>query len=247
MRTPFIDLGLPGVYAPQPAFITHAVTPAGLFYAGSMAFGRRFPVQLGYRVEAYVGRQLGSVAGAVVLPEIAYGRPERKSVDWLVTTPDALLLVECKSQRLPLDARSGGASLLTELAARLNKARAQISATADLVRTGAAPFDVLPGDRPVVGLVVTSEPLYLANSPVITDHLAPTHTPTLVASIRELEQLVAGRDARELGRTLLDVVTNKDRSAWTLETALPDPPRRNALLDEAWRELNAPLRAARDA
>jgi hypothetical protein len=236
-RTPMLDLGGGHVVVPQKAFLLDTMTPTGLFYAGIDAWGRTFADQLGHRVEAYVGRQLRTLDDVEVRPEIQYGRSHRKSIDWFVITPEAVILVECKSQRLPLDARAGGDTLQPELIKRIGKGRAQLNETHALVMQRHPAFVAIPDDRPMIGLLVTSDPLYLANSPFVTRHLPSTAVPTLTASLRELEALVT-LPSNELGSTLLRIATDPEFSTWNLATALRDTPtRRNPLLEEAWDSL----------
>lgn len=67
------------------------------------------------------------------------------------------------------------------------------------------------------------------------DLTTPPPFPTLVASVRELENLVS-RPVEAVERQLVEIANDPDRSTWNLGTALREPaaPGRNTLLDEAW-------------
>ncbi|QHT54642.1 hypothetical protein GXP71_00015 [Cellulomonas sp. H30R-01] len=238
-RTPIVDLGSRGLIAPQPFLVTQAISPGGLFYRGVSAWGPQFANQLGHRVEAYVGRQLGAVEGFDVHPEVTYGpkRNERKTIDWFVITPEAVVLVECKSRRLALSAKAGAAGLAEEYIDRLDKGRQQINTTYELIQNGDPAVSFVPTDRPVYGLVVTSEVFYLANDPAITSRMTATAIPTMCVSLRDLE-LWLSISADELMPELAKVFDDPEKHAVTLEMALPsEKVRNNAILQEAWDRL----------
>ena len=154
---PLVNLGERGIWAPQVMLIERAMYPANLYYRGVDAWGTDFARILGARTEAYVGKHLGLVAGENDLHgEITYreGKNEVKSVDWIWVTPQAIILVECKSARLTLGARAGDPTLPTIAERYLTKAREQLDRTAKLISARTPPFDQFPNDRPVVGLAV---------------------------------------------------------------------------------------------
>ena len=125
---PLVNLGERGIWAPQVMLIERAMYPANLYYRGVDAWGTDFARILGARTEAYVGKHLGLVAGENDLHgEITYreGKNEVKSVDWIWVTPQAIILVECKSARLTLGARAGDPTLPTIAERYLTKAREQ--------------------------------------------------------------------------------------------------------------------------
>lgn len=238
LKTPLVDLGKGGIVAPQTALIPRTVTPSGLFYLGAETWGETLPRQLGYRFEAYVGRQLRSIEVFQVHPEIVYGKPEQRSVDWLVVTPSVVILVECKSRRLTLDARAGGDTLVAEVVKRLDEARGQINRSAKRIQDRSEAFSHIPGDRPMVGLIVTSDPFYMSNTPFIGKHLQQADVPTLFASIRELEHLVS-LPPEQIASTLLSIATDAERATWHLGSALTGAPHnRNTILEAAWQKLS---------
>jgi len=132
INTPFIRMGGRGqVIAPAPSLILKTVTPGGLYYAGMAAHGQDFANDLGTLFEHYIGRQLRTIDGADVHPEVVYGKGGGiKSVDWFVVTRDLVLLVEVKSKRLGPAARAGEATLTHVLKDAIHKARRQLERTA---------------------------------------------------------------------------------------------------------------------
>ncbi|WP_454810571.1 hypothetical protein [Paenarthrobacter nitroguajacolicus] len=100
-------------------------------------------------------------------PEITYDLGSKKSVDWLATLGDTLLLVECKSAKLSLDVRAGGPGALRFLEDRIGKARSQIAKTKGLIEESRPGFEGYKALRPL-GLIVTAEPIHIANESLFT-------------------------------------------------------------------------------
>jgi hypothetical protein len=66
------------------------------------------------------------------------------------------------------------------------------------------------------------------------DRLRPTSFPTLVASLRDLEQLMS-LPPGDIEKTLTTIVSDPEWSTWTLGNALDTTAdRRNPLLNAAW-------------
>lgn len=234
---PLVDLGDAGIWAPQVQYVARALYPANLYYRGIEAWKKRFTDNLGVRVERYVGRQLALFEGyGELCGEIEYrdGKQTMKSVDWIWVTPQAIVLVECKSARMTLAARAGDASVDGITDRYLTHARRQLDRTADLIRAQQPPFDRFPNDRPIVGMTVTSDAFYLGNS-MLSAYGPPSQIDSMALSLRELERWVclAPQDAvNELLRTLAD----PERRRWSFETVMEDrldlP--RNPLLQQGW-------------
>jgi hypothetical protein len=93
---------------PVPLVLLRKASPLGIFYAGVEKWGQSFCDEPLF--EAYVGRQLQLLPGAMILPEIIYSKPERRSVDWFVILENLVLLVEVKSTRPSEQVRIGGPS-----------------------------------------------------------------------------------------------------------------------------------------
>jgi hypothetical protein len=237
--TPFILLPGLAPIAPQPRLILRTTTPGGLYYAGAREWGETFTRELGAKVETYVGRQLKSQKDLEVYPEVAWGKPEQKSVDWFVVTDDALILIECKSGRLPLAARAGADSLKQSLRREIGKAYDQIGRTAEILGESHPEFSHLPRDRKLIGLVVTAEPFYGANSQFLRPDLPATSVPTLTLSLRNLEQLVS-LDADTLIQAVIRIAGDEELSTWEFGSSLKvvlgegTPSVRNKILDDAW-------------
>ena len=242
-RYPLIDLGHAGVWAPVTNLLTTAFAPRNLYFAGFRRWGAVFPHRLGTRLEGYVGRQFRLVAGGQLQGKVLYRRhkAEAESVDWIWVHPDAVVLIEVKSARLTGDALAG-LDLATTTARYLTKARSQIDETADRIRVCHPAFAHIPADRPIIGLAVTGEPFYLANS-TLPEYGAPSRTPSMVLAVREVELLVGAPDAsadsvvQHLLRVVLDPLLRTQVFSTTLPNRLGEI--RNPILDEAW-EMIAP-------
>lgn len=236
LRTaPFVDLGgRGGVVAPEPRLIHRALSVANLYYAGPKAFGDSFHAMLGHRLESYVGRQLAQISGATVHPEIVYDRGIKKTIDWFVILPQAVLLIEVKSARLNALALAGDEDAISAASERyLQKARQQIDTTAALLEANGAEVRHIPKDRQMIGIVVTAEPFYMANS-LMEPYGQPANTPSVVASLAEVEALVT-LSAYDIGRRLLEIINDSERITWNLAQAIGERPdiRHNAILMEA--------------
>jgi len=185
-RYPLIRLPDGSIVAPQPRYILRRVSLGSLYYTGMEQHGTSFSRALGPVVERYVGQQLCLVSGGLLNPEITWGQPEKKSVDWFLVLPDCVVLIEVKSTRLTLGARSGDVDLVQKLQQALDKARGQVDKSAELVRQQHPAFMHIPNDRPLFGLIVTAEPVYIANSPWVDERLRAMDTPTRIKSLRYL-------------------------------------------------------------
>lgn len=235
---PLVDLGERGIWAPQVMLVDRAMYPINLYYRGVDTWGDDFARALGARTEAYVGKQLSLVASEGDLhSEIVYklGKSEVKSVDWIWVTPQAVILVECKSARLTLGARAGDPTLPTIAERYLTKAREQLDRTANLISARTPPFDQFPDDRPIVGLAVTCEPFYLGNS-TLNEYGIRSTIPSVSLSLRELEQWVCFPASDVVGK-LLEILNDPERRTWLFGVALgelPDTP--NPILEASWKK-----------
>jgi hypothetical protein len=106
----------------------------------------------GVMFETYCGTMLGLLEHAEVRPEIVYGKPERKTVDHFVISPEAVVLVEEKSARPTRATRLGEPAGDDDTANKLGNAYDQIERTApdDPRRPPCGRVDPLrsPADRP---------------------------------------------------------------------------------------------------
>jgi hypothetical protein len=210
-------------------------SPLGIYYAGLEKWGTQFSADLGELFEAYVGRQLGLLPDATVLPEIAYGRKKgERSVDWFAVFDDCVMLVEVKSTRPTEPVRLGDAKLADALDGILSKAVRQLNTSASLIRSRQPGFEGLPTDRPLLGLVVTMEPFHTVNAPFTRDYLPFCDIPFRVCSVLELEQLATVADI-SAGSLLLDLMTDPNKDGWSVHGALTGHAgTRNKIIDDAW-------------
>jgi hypothetical protein len=220
---------------PVPAFIVRKASPLGIYYSGLEKWGTPFSADLGELFEAYVGRQLGLLPDATVVPEIAHGRKKgERSVDWFAVFDDCVVLVEVKSTRPTEPVRLGDARLPDALGGVLSTAVRQLNTSASRIRSNQPGFEDLPADRPLLGLIVTMEPFHTVNTPFTRDYLPACDIPFRVCNALELEQFVTVADI-SAGALLLDLMTDPDKDGWSVHGALTGhagvP---NKIIDEAW-------------
>ncbi|GHB14941.1 hypothetical protein GCM10010330_80640 [Streptomyces tendae] len=232
--TPLVKGYGAGLLAPVSQLIPAKASPLGIYYTGVDRFGAAFAQDLGDLFEAYVGRQLGLLPDATVLPEIVYGQNQALSVDWIVVTEELILLVEVKSVRPTVHLRLANERRVKELQRMLGRAYEQIDRTAALIASGRKEFAGVPTDRPVQGLIVTMEPFHIVNAPLQRPLLPTTTVPVTVCSISELENIVTITDT-SVSRLLLDRADDARRSTYALREALSGHTHaRNTVLDAGW-------------
>lgn len=228
--------------APVLQTIGRKVSPIELYYLGIKRWGQAFARDMGKLLEDYIGRQLASLPGVQVHPEVAYTEHKNViySVDWIVIFDDLVILVEAKATRTPAAARAADVTAQATYQATLGKAFKQINRTYRALQARVPAFDHIPADRPIVGLVATLDPWYMANS-MAREFLPTTEIPTMVASAREVEHLVGIGQRRSVSGVLGEVMRpDNERRTWELDTALEafdEATDRNPLLDEAWARL----------
>jgi hypothetical protein len=233
---PFIRMPDGRLLAPQPKLILRTVSPGSLYYRGIKTHGTAFSRDLGKLTERYVGEQLRSITPSPeVYPEIVYGKQNAKSIDWFLVLPGVVVMFEVKSARFGLLERAAVVDFERRTQELLGKAVRQLRATATALDSGERGFEQIPTDRPCVGIIVTAEPHYLANSPWARTGVELPPFPTLVASLREVEQLSC-LPLEVIEEQLVRITKDPDRSTWSLGTALnaTEPIRRNPILDRAW-------------
>lgn len=233
---PFLRMPDGRLLAPQPRLVLPTVSPGALYYRGIRELGSGFARDLGHLTERYVGVQLSSVDDSVELhPEITYGKPERQSIDWFLVLPSVVVMFEVKSTRFGLLERAAVSGFEQRPVDLLNKALAQLNNTASALEAGLPEFAHIPRDRTRVGITVTAEPYYLANSHLMRRHLTQTPFPTITASLRDIEFL-ARLPLEEIERQLLDITQDPERSTWGLAHALNDGAAHsaNTILQRAW-------------
>jgi hypothetical protein len=240
-KTPFVVMPDGRLLAPQPRLILRRVSPTGVYYAGATAWGSDFTDDVGPLVEAYVGRQLETVPGAAVHPEIIYDGGKR-SADWFVVLDDLVLIVEAKATRLPIGARAGDETVAASLLRTVGKGIGQVNRSAEHIRSAHPSFSHIPRDRPQVGMVATLEPYYTANGSHARSVLPNPDIPLIVASLREVERLVAVAQREPLADVINRIALDPKLSRWNLSSSLSNlyevPP--NALIQAVWQHIPFP-------
>ena len=238
MGYPLVDLGADRIVAPIGPLVWRALLPNGLYVRGRQAWGGQFTNMLGERYEQYVGALLRNVAHDLH-GEIRYGKGGGKqSVDWIWVTPQAVVLVECKSAGLSIDALAGGGRFDVLVQRAIVESRRQIDRTAEQIRTRTPGFEAIPADRPIVGIVATSDPFFMANAG-LEEYGSMGVTPSMVASVRSIEHLTTRQDAIEV---LLRVFGDEERRRWDFEQAIDGaPPGRHPVAEIGWQRVG-PLR-----
>ncbi|MXW80692.1 MAG: hypothetical protein F4Z57_17270 [Gemmatimonadetes bacterium] len=234
-----------GTYVtPSPLGVLRRFGPQGMYFIGRDAVDadanpdafRAFTKALGLRFERYIGVQLGFIQHAQLHPEIVYD-DEQRSVDYIIETPEVLVLVEVKSVAPNIDTRSGIFPDNGDVERNIQRACQQITKSAALIEQGHPDFPALDG-RQMRGLVVTREPYFNLPLPFLTDVVQPASIPTTVVSSQELEVAIpALYEAVDCGTALLGALASEGDAVKTSLNPLPVD--RNLLLDEIadrWRD-----------
>jgi hypothetical protein len=233
---PLVDL-LDGRYvAPQYRLVSKLAAPDALAYRGFIKRGADFTTQLGPIFEQYVGDQLKLIGTDSVSGEIKFqhGKTKLASIDWFVELNDCILLVEVKSAR-PNDAvRSGRVDIKTAYKAALGRAYAQITETKKYIDSGRVEFQRYSTGKKLIGIVVTLEPFYLANSGLFLEYEQDSGLPILQASAAEIEELVL-IEPQKLSELLLKIVSDFELARQDLTNSAKDyfSDRHNPFLLEA--------------
>lgn len=236
---PFLQMPDGRYLAPVPQLVLRRASATALYYIALDAIADdserdAFFADLGALFQAYVGMQLAQLPECAIQPEIEHNGD--RSVDWFVIWPDLVLLVEAKSTRLTQAGRTGRPQLAEELNRSLGKANKQLERSMALIKEKHPAFAEIPSDRPMIGIAVTLEPYYLANSHWSRKLLGQENSPTLTVSARALERLVTIGQHHDLSMLLRDIEADPERRTWDLEQATMhiEMKERNRLLDEAW-------------
>lgn len=212
---PFVELGDAQYLAPQAWYVAMRVRPSAVYYLGvdkyDDAWANAWTRDLGLAHEDYIRLQLHQLEPAAsVYGEFEYNTKKGSgmTVDAIVVHDDVVVLVEAKSTRARLDSRHTFASYTDNLQRDLRRAFKEIAKTATMIRDHHPSLgDAIPDDRPLCGLIVTPEPLWLANNAQFTAGYPDPTVPTSLVSLRELEDFVAyGREDRR-GTVWLDATT----------------------------------------
>lgn len=235
--------------APAPRLILERVSPTGLYFDGVDAWGSAFTDSLGCGFENYVGRQLDHLEHADVHPEVTFGSPEQRTVDYFVVADEVVVLVEVKASRPVTAMRHGIEAADEDFVRKIGHAADQIRRTMDLLDTGHPAVGHIPRDRPVRGLIVTLEPFHLANTFLFEDLIPPPREGLAIASSHEVEGVVAAlADRTDVGQRLLRALDPTPPTPPSLTAAAEDlDSGPNPMLDDAWRRFTAVFDGLRDA
>ncbi|HXL19367.1 MAG TPA: hypothetical protein VN961_17770, partial [Streptosporangiaceae bacterium] len=119
----------------------------------------------------------------------------------------------------------------------LGKAFDQINRTYRAIRASVPEFSAIPADRPILGLVTTLDPWYMANSGLARTLLPTPEIPTMVASARALEHLIAIGQRQPAAPILAEILGDQEQRTWDLANALThytDQGDSNPILRHAW-------------
>ena len=206
--------------------------PQGLYFVGRDANPdafRAFTKALGLRFERYIGVQLGFIRHAELHSEIVYD-DDQKSVDYIIETPEVLVLVEAKSVAPNIATRSGIFPDHGDVERNIERACRQITRSATLIEQGHPDFPALNG-RQMRGFVVTREQYFNLPLPFLTDVVKPASIPTTIVSSQQLEGVIpALSNDADCGTSLLGALASDPE---IVKTSLdPLPLGRNQLLGE---------------
>lgn len=208
---PFVRMGDNQYLAPQAWFVASRVRPSAVYYLGVKRYGNTWAEDLGRAHEDYIRLQLDQLKpNASVYGEFQYrtGHGNALTVDAIVVMDHAIVLIEAKSMRARLDSRHTFSAYTEYLRRDLRNAYKQVATTSEMIRNNHAVFNgEIPTDRPICALVVTPEPLWLANNINVTVGYPDPMVPTAFISLRELEDLVAYGCVSHEARLWLDATS----------------------------------------
>ena len=135
---------LPDLLVPVLWEVLRKISPLGVYYAGAKLWGNSFTDDVGNLFEQYIGRQLATIPNVQVHPEVVYGKPSKRSVDWIVVCDTVVILVEVKSVRPTEAVRVGTPQAGEELKRMLGHAYEQLNTTDELIATQHPAFAHIP-------------------------------------------------------------------------------------------------------
>ena len=154
---------------PVPSLVYDRVTD-GLHQALSEYFredrGNPFRTSFGYAFQTYVGDLLtNALPKAKILSEIAYGKPLKNSVDWIVESEKGVVLVEVKQVGVHRTAKAWGdpVQLKRDLRTTLAKAVKQFAVFEQDVGSQKFPELSELDSTQVERLIITFDTLYMVN------------------------------------------------------------------------------------
>lgn len=95
--------GRDSMVCPLPPLLFRRITE-GLYY--EICNEPDFDIAFGEAFQTFIGELIRRSNSKVqVIPEKTYGKPEKRTVDWITIDSSALLFIECKGKRLTLNAK----------------------------------------------------------------------------------------------------------------------------------------------
>lgn len=237
---PIIEIEPGTTVAPWVQAILMKALPPSIYFMGLRAYGNAFSRDLGHIYQHYVGRQLRQIGvPSSVIPEVAYGpkTSRRDSCDWFLDLPGVLVLIECKARQPIESLRVGGDDWMRSIEESIHKGINQVNRSNADIEKIAALNPEIDVEKPRVGLVITLEPFYINNNPLLQEELPAADVPVAIISVGELEMLVCA-DADEIARALLEAPRSAANGIMRLAPALDVPTKlENSLLMQTWESL----------
>lgn len=231
-RYPLVHAGnVRSVMCPAPPMLLQRLTD-GLYY-DLINSDPGFGAAIGKAFEDYVGHVAQRIGEGKfdIRPEQRWGKPERRSVDWIVSDETATLFVECKLGRLDIASQTQIADPPPFIAAieRLSRAVGQVYSTLTEALCGAYPHWTQDG-RPIFPLVATFHewfvfgPFFYAHLDKLIqgeferrglDHDLRERYPFTICSIAEFEGLLAACHDHSID-TVLSAKLGTEHRKWLM-------------------------------
>lgn len=229
--------GRDSVVCPIPPLLFRRITE-GLYYEICKEPG--FDNAFGNAFQTFIGELIKSGnKKAQVIPEETYGKPEKRTVDWIVADSSALLFIECKGKRLTLEAKINLTDL-TELTKQLDLMAdfiVQIYKTIIDYQDNKYPHLKYVKSKPVYPVLATLEEWFLFGDRVldilnkkIIEKLNKLRIPLeildsnpyAICSVEGLDLLIQVSRTNKLHNILQGKNKNDDSKKWHLETYIRD-------------------------
>jgi hypothetical protein len=245
IRPTLKDLG--EYVVPIPRLLLHRVTD-GLYYDFlnpllDKDVRDQFLTFFGDIFQAYVGKLLQPYYGPTELfAEAPYAR-DQMTVDWITVEGRTAILFECKSKRFTKTSKriASREDLIRDLKLAIVGGADQLSRTKRAILERAPGLERLHHVEQVLPILLVSEPLYLANTPLfrelVRNELKDAGLEEFefqVVSVRELEYLLPFKEERSITDLLTEKFQSPDARSWDLAAFLregPDPGVGHRLLD----------------
>jgi hypothetical protein len=238
---PLIEIATNRAVAPWAQAILMKTSPPSIYHMARRHFGDAFSHDLGHVFQHYVGRQLKQIEGdAVATPEVAYGpRSTRKdSCDWFLELPSLLVLIECKARQPIESLRVGGSEWMKSVEESISRGIQQLNRSHQDIEDIAKAHGALDTSKPRLGLVVTLEPFYVSNNPLLQELIPSSRVPVGVISVSDLESLVRA-SGEELATMLSQAPRRADNNLLLIHPAAGEQvSSENALLAHTWESIS---------